>query len=404
MIEVEVRNFQSIEKAAFRIDGFTVIVGRSNIGKSALVRAMKAALTGAPASSFVRHGAACPRRTKKAKTCKCFASVHMVGDGFDLLWEKGDAINRYTYNGQVYDKAERGTPDFLQPDFSPVKVGDRQEVLQVSDQFNPIFLLDQTGGSVADTLSDVARLDRINAAMRLSERDRKEAVSTRKVREKDVADLRVKLTTYDGLDAVLADAQAIADRHVAVEKQERVLQRVDEFLGQLSSLAGVVRELGKVTAIVIPDPWTLRAEEERFDALDEFLARKLAREQEIANLSGVEDVQVPSAVALGDASKALARLDGWVAKLVEMKGWLGPWKAVEAAPVPEARKLTEARDRLTAIDALLTKHTNLMALVKSLDDELAVVLTEETAIKAEQDELGVCPTCARSVAECGGVE
>lgn len=404
MVEVEVRNFQSIEKAAFRIDGFTVIVGRSNIGKSALVRAVKAALTGAPASSFVRHGAACLRRTKKAKTCKCFASVHMVAEGFDLLWEKGDAINRYTFNGAVYDKAERGTPDFLQPDFAPVKVGDRQEMLQVADQFSPIFLLDQTGGAVADTLSDVARLDRINAAMRLAERDRKEAVSTRKVREKDVTDLRIKLVAYDGLDAALADAQAIADRHVAIEKQERALQRVDEFLGQLSSLAGVVRELGKVTAIVIPDSSTLRAEEERLDALDEFLARKVAREQEIASLSGVEDVQVPSAAALGDASKALTRLDGWVAKLVEMKGWLGPWKAVEAAPVPEAKALTESRDRLTTLDALLTKHANLTALIRSLDDELAVVLTEETTIKAEQDELGVCPTCARSVVECGGVE
>ena len=404
MVEVEVRNFQSIEKAAFRIDGFTVIVGRSNIGKSALVRAVKAALTGAPASSFVRHGAACLRRTKKAKTCKCFASVHMVAEGFDLLWEKGDAINRYTFNGAVYDKAERGTPDFLQPDFAPVKVGDRQEMLQVADQFSPIFLLDQTGGAVADTLSDVARLDRINAAMRLAERDRKEAVSTRKVREKDVADLRVRLTSYDGLDAALADAQAIADRHVAIEKQERVLQRVDEFLGQVSSLAGVVRDLGKVTTIVIPDVTALRAEEAKLDALDGLLARKATREQEVARLAGVEDVQVPSAVALGEGFRALARLDGWVAKLVEMKGWLGPWKAVESAPVPEAKALTEARDRLTALDALLTKHTNLTALVESLDAELGVVLTEEAEIKAEQDELGVCPTCTRPVAECGGVE
>ena len=67
-VDVEIRNFQSIEKATIKIDGFTVVVGRSNIGKSALVRAVKAALTGAPVSSFVRHSSGCLRKTKAAKT------------------------------------------------------------------------------------------------------------------------------------------------------------------------------------------------------------------------------------------------------------------------------------------------------------------------------------------------
>ena len=66
MTEVEVRNFQSVEHAVFRIEGFTALVGRSNIGKSALVRAVKAALTGATGTDFVRHGGLCARRLKDA--------------------------------------------------------------------------------------------------------------------------------------------------------------------------------------------------------------------------------------------------------------------------------------------------------------------------------------------------
>lgn len=404
MVEVEVRDFQSIEKAAFQIDGFSVVVGRSNIGKSALVRALKAALTGAPASSFVRHGAACLRRTKKAKTCKCFASVHMVAEGFDLLWEKGDAINRYTFNGAIYDKAERGTPDFLQPDFAPVKVGDRQELLQVADQFSPIFLLDQTGGSVADTLSDVARLDRINAAMRLAEKDRKEASQTRKVREKDVADLRVKLAGYDGLDAALADVQGLADRQVLIEKQERGLERVDGYLAQAASFASVIRELSQVVSVQVSDPAELRAGQKNLDRLDGFIVKHEDRAQDVATLDGVGGLLAPDPTDLRGQAQTLGLLDGWVARLVNMKGWITPWKAVEACPVPTASGLIEAQQRLASLNGMTSKYATLTALATCLDEELETVLTEDRKLTEERAELGVCPTCVRPVSECVGVK
>ena len=51
MLDVEIRNFQSIDHVHLRVEGFTALVGRSNIGKSAVVRAVKAALTGYPRSS-----------------------------------------------------------------------------------------------------------------------------------------------------------------------------------------------------------------------------------------------------------------------------------------------------------------------------------------------------------------
>jgi hypothetical protein len=404
VIEVVVRNFQSIEKASFRIDGFTVVVGRSNIGKSALVRAVKAALTGAPATSFVRHGAGCLRRTKKAKTCKCFASVHLCGEGLDLLWEKGDSINRYTFNGAVYDKAERGTPDFLYPDFAPVKVGDRQEMLQVADQFSPIFLLDQTGGTVADTLSDVARLDRINAAMRLAEKDRKEAASTRKVREKDAADLRKKLTAYDGLDDVLGQAQALSDRHDDIERHGRSVVRMDGLLEHLAALVGAVRGLEGVTSVAVPDPSAMMGDRARLDQIDGFLVRLTDREREVEALSGVEDVLAPSAAGIEEGARSLQRLDGWLARLVDMKGWLAPWRAVEAAPVLDASGIREARDLVVSLDRFVTGYEALTVTVAGLEADLAAVQEDFTRVERERAALGVCPTCVRPVSECAGVE
>lgn len=403
MVEVEVRNFQSIEKALFQIDGFTVVVGRSNIGKSALVRAVKAALTGASANSFVRHGPSCLRKLKQAKTCKCYTSVHLRSDGFDLLWEKGDAINRYTYNGVVYDKAERGTPEFLQPDFATVKVGDRQELLQVADQFSPIFLLDQTGGAVADTLSDVARLDRINAAMRLVEKDRKEAVSTRKVREKDVQVLRGRLDTYTVLDTHLAEVEGVAQRLEIIMGTERSLQKVDGFLLKATSALQVLKELSRVEGVVVPDVAPVQGVAGRLTSLALFLEKYQGRRGEVEALSGVEDLTVPDPSPYLAAHREVGRLGGWIEQAVDVKGWLAPWKDVDELPVPNATDLREAYQRFSLLDAHLRRYEALNDEVTTLGSSYDDVLRDERELTKAQKELGVCPTCVRPFSECGDV-
>lgn len=403
MVEVEIRNFQSIEKVSLKIDGFTVVVGRSNIGKSAIVRAVKAALTGAPVSSFVRHATSCLRKTKSAKTCKCFSSVHLKGDGMDLLWEKGDSINRYTYNGQVYDKAERGTPDFLQPAFSPVKVGDRHDLIQVADQFFPIFLLDQTGGTIADTLSDVAKLDRINVAMRLAEKDRKEALSTRKVRERDVVDLRNKLQVYEGLDDALEDAQRVVERQTAVERQERRLEEVERFLEQVAALAVIIRELEKVRLIVVPDIQPVLQVQERHNVLVRFTDYTEEREASVRALTGVDALEVPDLVGLLAQRDMFAQFDLWYGHVVQLRDWILPWKTVEEKPVPVIEPLLDACKRLQAVEGWVARQESLQEQITVLEYALAEIEKETVAIQEEIDALGVCPTCFRTLNECNGV-
>jgi exonuclease SbcC len=216
MIELEITGFQSIERISLTVDRFTALVGRSNIGKSAIVRAVKAALTGAAGTDFVRHDPkTCSRVLKGNKKCKCKATVRMGFPEFSFLWEKGDSDNRYTVwrNGteEVYDKLDRGTPEFLSPAFSPIKVGDSPHLINVGDQFEPIFLLGDPGSAVADVLSDVAKLDNLNAALRLVAKDKTACSSTLKVREVDSQAEMARLAGFAGLDAnliAISDLQA----------------------------------------------------------------------------------------------------------------------------------------------------------------------------------------------------
>ena len=55
-MKVTVENFQSIKRAEIDVDGFTVITGPNNSGKTALMRAIRGAFQNAPGSAFIRHG------------------------------------------------------------------------------------------------------------------------------------------------------------------------------------------------------------------------------------------------------------------------------------------------------------------------------------------------------------
>jgi hypothetical protein len=358
MTEVEVRNFQSVEHAKIVVEGYTALVGRSNIGKSALVRAINAALTGAAGTSFVRHGSNCARRTKDAKSCHCKSSVRIKREGFDLLWEKGDHINSYTFNGTLWPSAERGTPSFLMGEYAPIKVGDSKALLQVADQFHPIFLLDETGGVVADVLSDVAHLDRINVAMRLVEKDRRDATATRKVREQDILGLSETLTQYVGLD----DA----------------VNRVRAAEAQLSKLDSA---------------------EARWRQIARFVEEGNARGVEIKRLMGVTAIAEPDAKGLRDGSEAVLRLSVWHDRLTTMKDWFDRAQPVRTLTAPDYAPLKE---QLAAVGVLAGYTAKLEALtqeVTRVEVAHAKVLEDVERVRVEWEDLGVCPTCEQA---CSG--
>jgi len=398
MLEVEIRNFQSIEHVEFRVNGFTALVGRSNIGKSAIVRAVKAALTGAPVDSFVRHGSQCLRRAKDTKTCKCACFVSIKGPGFDLVWEKGDAVNRYEFNGQQYTAANRGTPEFLQDTVDMVKVGDSKELLQVSDQFSPIFLLDKTGTVVADVLSDVAHLDQINDAMRLVEKDRKEAVAARKLRDKDILDLQMRVTSFDGLDASVMKVQEVETFQQDLQLKQGVAVMLDRFIANVFGLAREIKTLEKVNTIVVPDNNPVEKTQERYEQLRRFSLEHDERDRLVKRMEVAYAVETPNNDLLSESSKRFTLLEGWLNKIRSSKDQFLRWGKIEALTTPESAPLEAAYERFQKLSKLATSHQAAVQAIEALEFEHAQANRELQAVQKELDALGRCPTCTQPIA------
>ena len=443
MIHLEVKDFQSIAQVKLDIVGFTALVGPSNIGKSAVVRAIKCALTNRSGTSFVRHGESCARALRGAKTCKCFSYVHIQTDGFDLLWLKGDSISRYVFNGAEFDRPGQGIPDFLVSNgFSPVKVGTDNDCVQVADQFQPIFMLNQSGPAIAEAVSDVSRLERVNKATKLVERDRKEAVSTRKVREKDIIDLTSQLDHFAGLDvaslrvatvdhdlqrvtaaeSLLNQLGLLSSKYTVVSDRLQVLEGLDQtevparapvdalvtclstlrvLVDRYSTTSARVLHLEPTESIEVPTVEPVATLHSKLQVLGKLSARLNPAMVRYKELAAVDLVEAPDLSEVRDLSEMVQNLTRWIQTLRDLKARSQVAESVGKIEVPDLEPFSVLQVALASKVQVLTSYGSRLAAleagVRSIETAYNQASKELDQIDTEISELGVCPTCTQPV-------
>ncbi len=438
MIELEVHNFQSVRSASMKVDGFAAIVGKSNIGKSALVRAAQYALTGAVGTNFVRHGQECDRRVKNNKKCKCFSKVVIRTSKMKVTWEKGDAVNKYTVlragsdTEETYEGLERGTPEFLLPDFQLVKVGDNKELIQIPNQFEPIFLLNKSGPAVADVLSDVARLDRINLAMTLVAKDRREAVSKRKVREEDVLALREAASRYEGLedvplDPLLKELQDLTGKRTTLkhldgfiarvqaskivllglgealkpgipvyeplEALAKNLERVAGFCDEYKPLNETVGQLESSLEPPFPDYDHLKKVSEDLHKIDNLVTGLTEKGPVLKRLLEIDKIQVPSE-GYRETYENLVLVENLRTRWEALEAQVSRWDGIDV-DIPDLDLVRVIVDELVRVETLIGRGRVLAEASVKLDADYKAAVEDEGSIVKEMEALGVCPTCDR---------
>ena len=395
MLELEIKNFQSIESIRLSVEGFTALTGRSNVGKSSIIRAVKYALSGASGTSFVRHGPGCERVTKGSKHCKCFSSVRVLTEGIDILWEKGDQVNRYTVNGEIFDRVDRGAPEFLAKWFDPIKLGDSHQLIQVADQFRPIFLLDLPGSVAADVVADASRLDRINTAIRLAEKDRREAVASRKAWEEDQVRLTNRLLYYDGMDPILERAGQVTEALDDLEDLDARVGRLSRLVLSLTSCVERAKALETVSSYAVPDIGEVEGVKKRVVSLGLLMERLSGAVRSVQVASALEGLDLPDLPGLTGTSAKLIRLSGQVAKIRSAKTWHQTAKEATEVSLPPLEEAHQSQDRLTRLARFHDRVLSLQQEADTLEKEAEGAEQETKAADQELGQLGVCPTCAR---------
>jgi hypothetical protein len=353
MFTIHVRDFQSIADAEIEVDGLTVVTGQNNTGKSAVFRSVYGTFTNPRGTSYVRHG-------------KTHCAVRVTfADGRNVLWEKGEGVNRYTLDGKLLNLVGRGVP----PEVAALGVqplvlsGNREPIWpQFAHQFTgQVFLLDQPGSVLAEAISDVDRVGVLNEALRLSQADHRSGVAERKVRQADVLKLETQEKAFDGLDAMDAYLTSldILDAGMRVARVE--ITQVRSLQERYARTRSIVQELTPIRGVEVPVAGDRIA---KIDTAYQWLLGQRVRLQEA---NRVRDERAMAAAGVGTIRVP---------------------EPLDLTPrIAELQEVQSIRVNVRALEDTLVK---LRAALRVLENEVAQADRELADLKGQIQE---CPTC-----------
>ena len=161
---IALMDFQSWKQLDMKLGPITMIVGRGNTGKTAIMRALRYALTNQSGDTFIREGASETR-------------VGIETDDYDLVWIKQRGKGgEYLLAGEEdalpreFTKLAGGVPEAVEQATGIRAVAiDKQISLmpQLQMQFDAPFILAESGSKIARILGKLTRLNVLIAAQML---------------------------------------------------------------------------------------------------------------------------------------------------------------------------------------------------------------------------------------------
>lgn len=247
---LEVENFQSLAKANIELGAFTVIVGPSNSGKSALLRAVKATVRNVNNPSAVRVGK------------KLFTSA-LIFDGHRVSIERGKSSSTYRIElpnetEEVYTKSGKDVPEDVQRVLGLPKPDGPD--LTFSSQIDPPFLLDATGSVAAKTLGDLTNVSKLHDAAREANRRRAEASKMETIRRADAqavaermksefSNLRDQVITVKECKGFLDQVRENAKKGETIQRLLETLQITDSAEQQISAQIAAIPKPADIEAL-----------------------------------------------------------------------------------------------------------------------------------------------------------
>jgi DNA repair ATPase RecN len=350
MLNVKIKNFQSIGNISFDIDGFTVIVGKNNLGKSAIIRAIDAALTNRTGSEFVRWG-----KTK--------AEVSLKKDTLDVNWSKGDTAT-YKVNGQSFSKLNRSVPQpILDAGIKKMEIGDQKINPLVAHQFEELFLLNEPGSVITDVLSIIYNLNVLSDADELCVKDLKAKKSLLKIRETDHIELKEKLGQYKDLDIIKIEMRNIQELDRKSKELALEIKYIENYITELAELTKETQKLQEMSKITVPSPDKTEKELREYLWFNQALDSLRIVVNRVRELEPASKATIPEYVNVQKFLEQLVEIDIFHVDLEISKNILKKLETASKIVVPD----------YSAIPGLLQMLIELIQFNRSLESSKVVV-------------------------------
>ncbi|KYG34987.1 AAA family ATPase [Alkalihalobacillus trypoxylicola] len=267
ILSVRLENFQSHLDSLIEFDkGLNVLVGQSDSGKTAIIRAIRWVLFNQPrGTDFIRVGAN-------------FARVTIVFENnVTIIRERTSSKNRYMIK-------ESEKEDLILEGFGihvpkevveahgmlPLRVDRDHELnLHLSQQLDGPFLLEQTGSIRAKTIGRISGAHYLDMAIRDTSKDLSQLNQRLKHGEEEVEKLKEKLLPYEKLDEAKAKIDQTESNITSIKKNQQLLKSLKQIKRHKEQITYESTEMKQILNTV----QSLSIWEEKVDSISHSLAR-----------------------------------------------------------------------------------------------------------------------------------
>ena len=346
---LHIEGFQSLENVDLPLGSFTVIQGKSNSGKSAVIRALRAVITNGgnlrgTGGSFITDG---------KSSCKVAVSE---GENF-LEWKKSASKTTYTLNGKVHTTGiniPEEVADFLLIGDLTIDKAASTKInvnFQGGDkgvgQFEPPFLvIGASGGYSAKVFSLLTSADKLYAAQSIARKEQKAHT-----------------------------AQVKALEEILIESEDRIIELRPEQ-ERIHSMFTFVEALNEEASQKTPEISKLQA------LHTEYARCTLAEAAAVSSLARLKIVEVSNLETIEEAAHLHAHLLSSRSNLIDIE------KALQQPVVP---KLPDS------VEDLCAQLEKTVALIETLSYYLVQtqkassdIQISEQSISSEQENLESC--------------
>lgn len=371
---LDIKNFQAHSHFKISLDPhLTTIVGPSDVGKSAVLRALRWLALNAPqGDAFVKHG-------EKA------TEVSLVVDGSEIVRRRGrDGENSYHLDGKEFKAFGTNVPDTISDALA-------LDNLNFVGQHTPVFWFSETAGEVSRQINQVVDLGIIDKSLYNIGRETKKRSDDLRICKESLEQSAKKLEDLVWVSGCDADFQSIESLGVSVEGKTEGVKKLSAVLVDLREserLRDTANETRRDVAIVGRVADKCLAAARKFDELSAEV--KSATEKK-------------SIVERGDPNtfiidERLADFE-WIGRkfrtLAEMVSSAKSLKAVASVAAPSFDLLDDIEDKYCDAYAKSLDLESLLSKVAEGETALRgfVAKSEKCAEDLERETEGKCPIC-----------
>lgn len=317
---LSIRNFQSLHAVDLTLAPFTVIVGPSSSGKSALTRAIRTLVSNRRGTDWITHGertASITAVTDHGTVTLTRSRVTGSSDNAYLLTSESAAAGASPAAPEEDSENERSAESAQSRTYSKLGGDTPEDVsrflgiastnpINFAGQFDKPFLLDDPSSEVARALGALTNVDVIFAGARESNRRKLNASALLRTRSEDLQAVKDRIPGIKALrtqDDALTRAEALIEDARAVQHRLRALS---DALETIDVTVPLIDRLTPVATLVVPDDSGILEAQQALSDLRAALARVPAHSKAVQDAQQAYDAVEAQEATLLDRYQALA--------------------------------------------------------------------------------------------------